>query len=236
MKPRVGAGLVCGVEESQCPSITSALTLSSPVLRGLCGAGAVGQSPPNALPPRLSTAPALTMSSRTWDLAHGLPWGCCASSPHHRSTLNLSSFPGDDPNKVINPFVTGVFGALAGAASVFGNTPLDVVKTRMQVRHWGTVRHRSACGGLVSPALWELCCAAPGAGAQCWRGMGGAWGCCPLAARQWGCRKVFSRRWGCSLWAWWPVVVKVDWFLPAQPPALCLPHEIPAGCIPGSGL
>ncbi|CAF1022632.1 unnamed protein product [Rotaria magnacalcarata] len=28
--------------------------------------------------------------------------------------------------------ITGVFGLIAGAASVFGNTPLDVVKTRMQ--------------------------------------------------------------------------------------------------------
>ena len=29
--------------------------------------------------------------------------------------------------------VTGAFGVVAGAASVFGNTPLDVIKTRMQV-------------------------------------------------------------------------------------------------------
>ena len=114
---------------------------------------------------QLSTAKALTTSSQTWDLPCRLPRGCCASSPHHHSTLNLSSFPGDDPNKVINPFVTGVFGALAGAASVFGNTPLDVVKTRMQVRHWGTVRDHSACGRLESPAVWELFCAAPRAGA-----------------------------------------------------------------------
>uniref|UniRef100_A0A803VYT4 Citrate transport protein n=1 Tax=Ficedula albicollis TaxID=59894 RepID=A0A803VYT4_FICAL len=41
-------------------------------------------------------------------------------------------YKGDNPNKAMNPFITGVFGAVAGAASVFGNTPLDVVKTRMQ--------------------------------------------------------------------------------------------------------
>ena len=28
-----------------------------------------------------------------------------------------------------------MIGGVAGAASVFGNTPIDVVKTRMQVRH-----------------------------------------------------------------------------------------------------
>ena len=35
-------------------------------------------------------------------------------------------------NAPVPVIVTGIFGLIAGAASVFGNTPLDVVKTRMQ--------------------------------------------------------------------------------------------------------
>lgn len=41
-------------------------------------------------------------------------------------------YRGGDPKKPIPMLVTGVFGAFAGACSVFGNTPIDVVKTRMQ--------------------------------------------------------------------------------------------------------
>ncbi|KAF5284191.1 hypothetical protein FQR65_LT00191 [Abscondita terminalis] len=37
-----------------------------------------------------------------------------------------------DPQKPVPKLVVGGFGAIAGAASVFGNTPIDVVKTRMQ--------------------------------------------------------------------------------------------------------
>lgn len=43
-------------------------------------------------------------------------------------------YKGNDPNKHVPKYVVGAFGAIAGAASVYGNTPIDVVKTRMQVR------------------------------------------------------------------------------------------------------
>ena len=39
----------------------------------------------------------------------------------------------DNVDKPVPKLIVGVFGIVAGAASVFGNTPLDVIKTRMQV-------------------------------------------------------------------------------------------------------
>lgn len=41
-------------------------------------------------------------------------------------------YKGDDPKRTVPKLLVGFFGMVAGAASVFGNTPVDVVKTRMQ--------------------------------------------------------------------------------------------------------
>lgn len=47
---------------------------------------------------------------------------------------NLKNWLQDgDPSKDIGVIRTFTIGGIAGAASVFGNTPIDVVKTRMQV-------------------------------------------------------------------------------------------------------
>lgn len=42
-------------------------------------------------------------------------------------------YKGGDKNVAVPKLVIGAFGACAGAVSVFGNTPIDVIKTRMQV-------------------------------------------------------------------------------------------------------
>ena len=51
---------------------------------------------------------------------------------------NLKNYlQGGDPSVDIGSIKTFCIGGVAGAASVFGNTPVDVVKTRMQVcEHW----------------------------------------------------------------------------------------------------
>ncbi|GBP55735.1 Tricarboxylate transport protein, mitochondrial [Eumeta japonica] len=41
-------------------------------------------------------------------------------------------YKGGDRNKPVPKYAVAFFGAVAGAASVFGNTPIDVIKTRMQ--------------------------------------------------------------------------------------------------------
>lgn len=47
---------------------------------------------------------------------------------------NLKNYlQGGDPSIDIGSIKTFCIGGVAGAASVFGNTPVDVVKTRMQV-------------------------------------------------------------------------------------------------------
>jgi len=45
---------------------------------------------------------------------------------------NYRKYTKKGPNDPVPILVTGLFGLTAGAASVFGNTPLDVIKTRMQ--------------------------------------------------------------------------------------------------------
>ncbi|VDI67287.1 tricarboxylate transport protein B, mitochondrial-like [Mytilus galloprovincialis] len=41
-------------------------------------------------------------------------------------------YKGGNPDKKVPLLLTGLFGGFAGACSVFGNTPIDVIKTRLQ--------------------------------------------------------------------------------------------------------
>ena len=60
---------------------------------------------------------------------------------------------GDDPSKDIGSVKTFCIGGVAGAASVFGNTPIDVVKTRMQVRKCGYLLE-VMCGWSIFCRVW----------------------------------------------------------------------------------
>jgi len=58
-------------------------------------------------------------------------------------------YRGDDKNKKVPKLWTGVFGAIAGAASVYGNTPVDVVKTRMQGLEASKYKNSFHCAGQI---------------------------------------------------------------------------------------
>ena len=64
-------------------------------------------------------------------------------------------YRGGDPSKPVPKLVVGLFGGIAGTASVFGNTPIDVVKTRMQVK-WKLNLSNFCPTGLVSKLLFPL--------------------------------------------------------------------------------
>jgi len=58
----------------------------------------------------------------------------------------------DNVDKPVPKVIVGIFGIIAGAASVFGNTPLDVIKTRMQVTHWFV---RCLIAGISDYRSWQ---------------------------------------------------------------------------------
>lgn len=68
---------------------------------------------------------------------------------------NLKSYlQGGDPSKDIGSIKTFIIGGIAGAASVFGNTPVDVVKTRMQVC-CNSITVRLCCWGMVGGGTYH---------------------------------------------------------------------------------
>ena len=44
----------------------------------------------------------------------------------------IAWYQNGDPNKKVPKLIVGLMGGFAGGCSVFGNAPLDVIKTRMQ--------------------------------------------------------------------------------------------------------
>lgn len=52
---------------------------------------------------------------------------------------------GDDLNKPVPKLLVGAFGAVAAAASVFFNAPVDVVKMRMQGLEASKYKHTADC-------------------------------------------------------------------------------------------
>ena len=59
-----------------------------------------------------------------------------------------------DNTKEIGMIKTFMIGGVAGAASVFGNTPVDVIKTRMQVDY--IYFHLLCWSGLILYFPWEI--------------------------------------------------------------------------------
>ena len=53
-----------------------------------------------------------------------------------------------DPTAHVPKLIVGMFGGFAGACSVLGNTPLDVVKTRMQSLDAGKYKNTFDCARL----------------------------------------------------------------------------------------
>ncbi|KAH8308000.1 putative tricarboxylate transport protein, mitochondrial [Drosophila kikkawai] len=58
-------------------------------------------------------------------------------------------YKGDDPKKPVPKLLVGVFGTIAGAASVLGNNPLDVIKTRMQSLEASKYKNTAHCAKMI---------------------------------------------------------------------------------------